>query len=96
MKAWDGWAISRSWLTIHSIKFIPVKEFNQKERSIMKAILTNKDGEQEVVEFDPTRTTVEDIIFDYLRRNVDYHNEDIELVDMWADWQNYVSVAVEE
>jgi hypothetical protein len=62
----------------------------------MKAILTDKDGTCEVVEFNPTRTTLEDIVFDYLRRNVDYHNEEIDLVDMWADWRNYVSVTVEE
>jgi hypothetical protein len=61
----------------------------------MKAILTDNDGTREVVEFDPTRTTLDDVIFDYLRRHVDYHNEEVDLVDMWADWQHYVSVTVE-
>ncbi len=63
----------------------------------MRAILIGNDGTREEVEFDPARATVEDIIFDFLRREMmDYHNEEIDLVDMWADWRSYVSVTVEE
>jgi hypothetical protein len=49
----------------------------------MKAILNGNDGTREEVEFDPTRASLEDIIFDFLRREmVDYHSEDVALVDV--------------
>lgn len=68
----------------------------------MKAILTGNDGEQEIIAFDMKFGTLEDIlgdiIFDYLRRRsqADYHNEDTDLVEMWANWPDFVSVRVEQ